>query len=134
MAILWTDDLSVKVKEIDAQHQTLLELLNSLYEVTRRIGTEEELAGILRQLEGYATFHFATEEKYFDKFDYSEAEEHKQEHRELLRNISRFKSRYPEEDIGLLPEIAEFVEGWLREHWEEQDKRYARCFNSNGLF
>lgn len=132
MSIQWTDDLSVKVKEIDAQHQTLLTLVESLLSMTKA-GAKGELVNIARQIEGYLNFHFATEEKYFDKFDYEWAEEHKKSHQDLVRSIARFKRRDEEEDDYCLAENAELIGEELKEHLQEEDQRYIQCFNKNGL-
>jgi len=35
------------------------------------------------QLVNYGNFHFATEEKYFDEFNYEDTEEHKKRHQEF---------------------------------------------------
>ena len=134
MPIAWSDDLSVNVKEIDDQHQVFLGILNNLYDVAHRIEERDELANILRQLVAYAAFHFATEEKYFDKFDYEWADEHKEGHRELLARALKFKERYAAEGEEVLVELVEFLEDWLREHLTKEDKKYTKCFNNHGLF
>ena len=59
-----------------------------------RQGICPELGAILRQLTAYTTFHFATEEKYFDKFAYELAVEHKEQHRQLLAKVNEFNQRF----------------------------------------
>ncbi|HRY63702.1 MAG TPA: bacteriohemerythrin [Patescibacteria group bacterium] len=134
MPILWSDDLSVNVKEIDDQHWTFLGILNGLYDVLRQPEREIELTGLVHQLESYAAFHFATEERYFDKFDYPWADEHKEEHRELLTKILKLKNRYESEGEAILPELLDFLENWLTDHLATQDKKYTKCLNDHGLF
>ena len=124
----------MNVKEIDHQHQTFLAILNSLYEVVYKAERKKELPNILRQLEAYASFHFATEEKYFDKFGYELAEEHKKKHSELLADVLKFKERYQKEGDEVMAELIGFLEDWLAGHLATEDKKYTQCFNSHGLF
>lgn len=134
MPIPWTPELSVGVEEIDHQHQIFLGILNSLYEIVYKAERKKELVNILRQIEAYAIFHFATEEKYFDKFDYELAEGHKKKHAELLESVLKFKERYVAEGEEVLAELIGFLEDWLVDHLAKEDKKYTQCFNSHGLF
>ncbi|HOZ37031.1 MAG TPA: bacteriohemerythrin [bacterium] len=134
MPISWNNDLSVNVKEIDAQHQVFLKILANVTELLCRPERVEELDDLMRQLESYMAYHFATEERYFDEFDYEFGEEHKAEHRELAARVAKYKSRYKAEGDSILPEVVDFLEDWLVEHLESQDKKYTQCFNSHGLF
>jgi len=133
MAIQWSDNLSVSVAEIDEQHKIFIKLLNDIYKMTFTGSNQDEAAGLLKQLESYAAFHFATEEKYFDKFKYDRADEHKAEHRSLSNKIIQFKTRFVSEGAAVLPEIVDFMEDWLADHLEVQDKKYSKFFNDNGL-
>lgn len=132
--IPWTSDLSVNVKEIDEQHKTFLGILNSLYELMMEPEASREIKDILRQLEAYTTFHFATEEKYFDKFNYEFAEEHKKEHRKLLVKMEEFNKRLDSEGSLVLSGLLDFLSDWLVGHLSNQDKKYTKCFNEHGLF
>lgn len=133
MPIPWTKDLSVGVKEIDDQHQVFLKILNSLYEVVVHADSAPELASILNQLNAYAAFHFATEEKYFDKFNYEFTAEHKKEHQKLLAQVENFNKKFKSDGVGVLPELLNFLEDWLVDHLSAQDNKYKECFKKNGL-
>ena len=78
----WTDELSVRVAEIDAQHMHLISLLNRLYDAMKTGQPEPQLADLLDELFLYALQHFATEEKYMQQFGYPELAEHQAEHRQ----------------------------------------------------
>jgi len=69
--IQWDESLSVKVKEIDAQHQKLINLLNELFDAMRVGKGNQILGGILHGLLTYTQTHFKNEEMYFDKFQIS---------------------------------------------------------------
>lgn len=132
--IPWSDDLSVNVKEIDEQHKAFLGILNNLYKIMMEPESASGVKDILRQLEAYADFHFATEEKYFDKFNYELAAEHKEEHRKLIAKVKEFLKRVDVEGDRVVLELLDFLGDWLVGHLSEQDKKYIKCFNEHGLF
>ena len=133
MLIQWTDDLSVGVKEIDEQHKIFLNILNDLCDTSCSLHPISEIASILKQLTSYASFHFATEEKYFDKFNYELSTEHKEEHNKLLTKVTEFNQIFINEGDAILPELLDFLEDWLIDHLSGQDKKYTKCFHDHGL-
>ena len=84
----WDDSFSVKVKEIDAQHKRLVDMLNELYDAMRQGKGKEVLGKIIGGLIEYTDVHFKTEEKYFDKFGYPETEAHKKEHSDFVQKVA----------------------------------------------
>jgi hemerythrin len=121
------------VEEIDKQHKMFLSILNSLYVVLKKDESEKEISNILKQLISYTNFHFATEERYFDKFNYSLAEEHKKQHNDLKLKVEEFKKRFDLEGAEILFDLIDFLEDWHVEHLSMHDKKYVECFNKNGL-
>lgn len=134
MPIPWSDNLSVNVKEIDNQHKFFLSLLNDLYKTISSPNNKKILPEILLQLTDYAQLHFATEEKYFDQFNYEFSDEHKKEHQKLLTNVLKINEKYKSEGENILMELLDFLENWLVNHLSTQDKKYTKCFNEHGLF
>lgn len=134
MAIIWDENLSVNVKEIDKQHQDLIKLVNDLYQAFYDMKLEKELEGIIGQLITFAKYHFATEEKYFDMFNYELTQEHKAKHREMDEKIFKLQQRFIEEGKGIVTDMIDFAEDWLSNHIAIEDKKYAKCFNEHGLF
>ncbi|MDA3802612.1 MAG: bacteriohemerythrin [Patescibacteria group bacterium] len=130
---VFLDFLSVNVEEIDKQHKMFLSILNSLYVVLKKDESEKEISNILKQLISYTNFHFATEERYFDKFNYSLAEEHKKQHNDLKLKVEEFKKRFDLEGAEILFDLIDFLEDWHVEHLSMHDKKYVECFNKNGL-
>ena len=136
MSIIWKPEYSVGVKEIDAQHQRLVELINQTYDSVYKNSSKDETLKIVQAVLDHGILHFKTEEKYFDKFHYPLAEEHKKEHVKLLANASSFKTKindsvdYKKETMNFL----DFLEDWLVDHMMVQDKKYSVFFNQNGLY
>ena len=130
-AIEWSSAMSVGVKEIDEQHKYFVGIINELYEsiVTRK--TEGTIDSIVGKLVDYAGVHFETEEKYFDLCHYENSEEHKNEHKKLFAKVEAFSKN--KDNNSQAGELLEFLEDWLIDHFENQDKKYKKCFKACGI-
>lgn len=134
MPIKWKKEYSVNVEEIDNQHKEYLKIVNELYDAIYMRRTREKLSEILDELINYADYHFSTEEKYFRKFNYPQAKEHIVEHRRFSEKMEGLKKDFKNREIEISFELVDYLENWLLEHLAEQDKKYTKCFNDNGLF
>ena len=131
--IQWDDSLSVKVVEIDRQHQQLIEMINDLNNAMSHGKGKAVLGKIINGLVNYATTHFITEEKYFDKFGYPEAISHTKEHTDFVIKVSVFKNEFEKGNIALPLQIMDFLNDWLENHIKGADKKFGPFFNEKGL-
>ncbi len=131
--ITWNNSLSVKVAEIDQQHQKLITLINGLNDVMIEGRANDVGLKVVQDLMTYTAFHFTTEEKYFDKLGYPDAEAHKKEHSDFVNKVMKFKQGYEEGGIGLTTKIMNFLRDWLKQHIMGTDQKYAQFFNEKGL-
>lgn len=135
MVVEWNINMSVGVKEIDDQHKTFVGIMNDLYNHFNKGDLQmNAIMDIVKQLENYSKFHFATEEKYFDMFDYEGAEEHKKVHQDLLRRFMEIKGLIEKEGSEKITDLIDFLEDWLVNHLEIYDKKYTKCFHEHGLY
>ncbi len=86
----WSDDLSVGVKEIDAQHQRFISLINDLHEAMLAKRGKDVLEEVLADLASYTQYHFSTEEEYMQKFGYAGFAAHRREHRAFVAKVGKF--------------------------------------------
>jgi hemerythrin-like metal-binding protein len=131
--ITWTDALSVNIKEIDVQHQRLVELINKLHDSMKAGKGIDVLGPILSDLVRYTISHFATEETYFRKFAYPEFEQHKKEHDDLTRKAKALKASFDQGKQTISIEVLYFLKDWLNNHILKTDKQYNPFLNSKGL-
>jgi len=134
MALInWDESLSVNIIEIDSQHKQLVAMLNNLHEAMLEGKSREVLGKIIISLFGYAREHFATEEKYFERYQYPEAEPHKKEHALFVQKVNKFKEDFEQGRIGLSIEVMDFLSQWLKQHIKQVDKRFGPFLKSKGL-
>ena len=134
MALMeWDDSLSVNVAEIDEQHKKIVDHLNNLNDAMMERKGKEVMENILEGLLEYAATHFATEEKYFDKYNYLKTVSHKKEHTNFVTNILEFKKGFDDGKLTLSMDVMFFLKDWLAKHISGSDKGYTKCFNENGL-
>lgn len=132
----WLPEFSVNVKEIDEQHKQLVTIMNTLFNSITNDIDEKTIKDIINQIVAFAQFHFATEEKYFDQFNYKNAAEHKAQHKELRTHVSNFienSSRVNKSTKQVALELLDYLQDWLNEHLLFADKKYTKCFNEHGL-
>ena len=133
LLITWSDSFSVKVAEIDTQHKKLVEMINKLYDAMK-VGKSKDVMGeILISLISYTVTHFKTEEMYFDLYNFSEKEAHKAEHIKFVETVTKFKTDFDSGKATISLEVMNFLKDWLTKHINGSDKKYAKCFNDNGL-
>ena len=130
----WNTNLSVNVAEIDSQHQHLVQLLNDLSDAMKEGKGKEILAEIINGLILYTKTHFATEEKYFDRFSYPEAISHKQEHTIFVEKVAKFKEDFDKGNQLVSIPILSFLRDWLVNHINGSDMKYGNFFNEKGLY
>lgn len=131
---IWDDKYSVGVKEIDAQHKKLVDLVNELHEAMKQGKGKEMLSKVLDSLINYTASHFATEEKYMTKFNYPQYPTHKAEHEKLVKKVLSLQSDFNTGKAVLTLDIMNFLKDWLVNHIQGTDKKYGPFLNQNGLF
>jgi len=108
-------------------------MINDLHDAMSQGKSHQILGRIIKGLVVYTKTHFATEEKYFDKFGYPETRSHKKEHTAFTRQVSEFKQDFDAGKIGLSIEVMRFLSNWLRNHIKNVDKKFGPFFNEHGL-
>jgi hemerythrin len=134
MALIeWTDDFSVRVAEIDLQHKKLVEMINNLHQAMLDGKGNKLISEILDGLAQYAVYHFQTEEKYFDQFNFEGGEKHKQTHADFVKKVSLFVDEFNKGSVMLTIDVLDFLSDWLQHHILGEDMEYSDFFVENGL-
>lgn len=131
--IEWTDSLSVNVKEIDDQHKVLIGMINCLYDAMLENRGREVLTEIIFEMLQYVSYHFTTEERYMESYDYPDYEVHQREHLEFAAEVAELKSRVDKGALLLTQMPLNLLRDWLQNHILGTDMKYSEYFNTKGL-
>ena len=124
MAILWKENLSVGVNEIDNQHKELFNRINNLLDACTRGKGSEEVKRTLNFLSDYVISHFGTEESLMVRYNYPDYTSHKEKHEKFKNEFTELKMKIEKEDTGLLTTIGTnhlLIDWWLN-HIGKVDK------------
>ena len=123
--VKWDDSYSLELPEIDAQHRTLLELINSLWQAIVTQTSAEHLLPHVEALDRYTLTHFAEEEQFMLASGYPRLEEHRAAHRSFEQRIAGEKAIVLDGGFVRL-DLVRFLNDWLINHILVVDKDYAQ--------
>jgi hemerythrin len=130
----WEDRMSVGVREIDAEHRHLVDMLNQLFDAMQRGEGRDKLGEILDGLVEYTDAHFKHEEFLFDKTEYPDSEMHKKEHNNLRKQVIEIQKKYKSGEYDTLTiETLTFLKNWLVNHTTGSDRRFGPHLNVHGI-
>jgi hemerythrin len=129
----WSNELSVGIEEIDAQHKILVDLLNQVHEAIQQRHGAEVTQDVVRRLDEYTRVHFAVEESLMRILHYPEYERHREEHDKLIEQLNELRAKLDAAKGSINFELAHFLRTWLTKHIMEADKRYAPYFLAQGI-
>ncbi len=134
--IPWREEFALGISEIDEQHKKILAIINNLSEIFQEKKHHEQgvIDQIIQELNDYANYHFQTEEKYFDLFNYQDAEAHIKIHNQYREKISEWRQQYEKEnDPKIFFDVSEFLKNWWVWHINNTDRAYVPLLKENGL-
>lgn len=131
--IIWNNALSVNIRNIDLQHQRLVDMINKLHESMKKRESNSVLSAILNDMVAYTLVHFKSEEDLFEKYGYPAWLEHKREHEQFIKKVEEFVSEFKSGNKILSIEVLNFLTGWLSQHIKIQDKAYTNFLNDKGI-
>jgi len=131
--IEWSDDYSVKVREMDDQHKKLVGMINDLHDAMKTGKGKDAIEKILNGLADYVDIHFSAEENLMKTHGFPEYLKQKAKHDELTKQVQDFKSKFHAGESVLTVEVMSFLKDWLLLHIKGMDKKYGPFLNSKGI-
>lgn len=132
--IIFGKKYSIGLNEIDEEHRILIGLINELYHSYSDNKSIKQVQKVIERLLDYTEFHFGNEEKYFDEFNYKNAEAHKKQHKIFIDKIKEFKQKHQKgTDRAIAFEIIEFLMNWFLNHILHVDVKYVPTFKKGGV-
>jgi hemerythrin len=129
--IEWSDSYSMNIELFDNQHKKLVDMINELYAAFLAGDSLEKSVEIVEEMIKYTDYHFKSEEKYFDLYNYPETNTHKEIHKSFVETAFELKDGLTKGKATISFDIMNFLRQWLLEHIMKEDKKYAEFFNKN---
>jgi hemerythrin-like metal-binding protein len=131
--IVWNEDLSVNIQEINEQHKKLISMINELNTAMGAGKGKDVMGSVLARLVDYTKSHFAVEETLMQKHQYPGYISHKAEHDKLTKQVIDIMDKFKEGKAIVTVEIMNFLKNWLTSHIQTIDKRYSSHLNAKGV-
>jgi diguanylate cyclase (GGDEF)-like protein/hemerythrin-like metal-binding protein/PAS domain S-box-containing protein len=109
----------VGVQLIDQQHEKMAEMLNKLNTAFNSSEPTEIVSGILDDIYTFTVFHFNTEERLMDQYEYPGSPDHKREHQNLKDELDYLKEKFLGGGEAI---VIQTLKNWLLIHIVNFDK------------
>jgi hemerythrin len=129
----WKPEYSVKVAEIDKQHQKLVALINELYTAMESGRGKQAVSAAIAGLGNYTETHFAYEEKLLAAHGYPALAAQKKEHEAFVVKVKEFKTQADAGSVGVTLQVGAFLKDWLTNHILKSDMAYSVFLNNKGV-
>ncbi len=127
----WSEDLSVGIPEIDAEHRTCLSLVDELNGAIIDRGHKQDIERICAALVLDAAHHFGHEERLLAELGYPEASHHAQLHKELTAKIAAAIEQLRSTEQGRYwAGAALSIKSALLDHLLQEDMKFRDYFLS----
>jgi hemerythrin-like metal-binding protein len=128
--LVWSKNYAIGIPRLDADHVTLVSLLNQLH-----INLAEEKSGdavepILAALQHYGDSHFVFEESLMEELSYPELETHRDGHDGFCIRVARLSQEHrSRRDVAR--DLRALLNSWLFDHVLRVDGQFGRWLRTN---
>ena len=129
----WTDDLSVKVVELDEQHKQLLNLLDTLYAAEKTDEPLSNVSDVLFRLVVFTETHFAYEEMLLELVGFPKLRKHSLYHEVMKSKTREIVQDFRKSHSFDREEVLIFLLDWWTNHILEEDMQYRPFLADHGL-
>jgi len=133
MSIPWRKEYEIGIESIDVQHRKLIATVNTLSDAIAARESDEQVKGILSELDEYVETHFTYEEELFRKCGYAASEDHEAEHETFRKSLVMFHKQNEERMPLITIEMLGYLEGWFLHHVLVSDRGYVDAFRDCGI-
>lgn len=129
--IRWSEEYATNIAEIDAQHQKLIALINTLHEEMKMGKAGYAISEIIDELADYTNYHFTLEESLMVRHNYILFDAHKKEHKFFIAKVKGYQDKTQYENSSLPIDVINFLREWLLHHIIKADKMLPPAFNNS---
>jgi len=127
-SLVWNASLETGVRQIDLQHQELVELIGELETAHDNQQHFLALGQVLPRLTAYAAFHFGTEESLLVRVvaGTPHAVQHLEQHRHFAETVQLMQAQHATDPAHTVAQLLDYLKTWLVAHIQHTDKELAR--------
>jgi hemerythrin-like metal-binding protein len=129
----WQEEYTVGVKELDGQHQVLLNIINTLLMEDQDEYDAVKVSEAISSLIHYAYVHFATEERYLAQAHFPNLEQHILLHVDFIMKTLELSLKVKEGILDSRMELLHYLQGWYASHVLGIDRLYIPFLQANRL-
>lgn len=129
----WSDIYSVGVRELDAQHRKIVEMINMLIMDPSATVHSETVSELLDRLTNYSREHFKTEENILSENDYPDLDGQKEEHKAYRKKIAELCVDTMELTDSVPDDLLNFLKMWWENHILLSDMKYSTYLMDKGV-
>jgi len=118
----WNKSMELGVVEIDIQHRIIVNIINMLEDTIEMKTYKSQFNFMITEIEKFLLYHFATEEKLFNEYEY-ESSDHIASHSDILEKIIAYKRVRPSEKY--VREVISELKNHVHEHSLTIDKIFT---------
>jgi hemerythrin-like metal-binding protein/PAS domain S-box-containing protein len=131
--IKWNENYSIDLNIIDQQHKKWIDFINILYLSFKNEASINEINENILKLLDYTDYHFGFEEKYLEDFKCGNYKAHKYRHEQFINKIKEYQQMIENGEYKAVYALVVYLNGWVLDHIQNDDKDYVDCFKLNGL-
>ncbi len=125
----WKPSYSVGVKQLDQQHERLLQLINEFSSENPDHSIKRCFVS-LNEIINYAQLHFASEEALLQQYNYEGLISHQKEHEAFMDTIFELNQKMADSGVDIFPDLVMFLKDWYISHVLGTDKGYKGLFGT----
>ncbi len=124
MALIeWDNEFAVGIPDVDIEHRALVELINGLHAQLESGSYGVNMVDFLGEVYAGMREHFTNEESIMRELDYSDYQEHKQDHERFLGRICKLMDEYQDGALTADAVMGPWLTHWFIDHFRVHDAR-----------
>jgi hemerythrin len=131
--IVWSEEFSVGVEKMDAQHKALIGMINKLILDPQATTRSETVSDVLNEMTNYVQTHFTAEEALLAEHGYPQLQTQVQQHRDFQETTAKFCTATMVDIHGVPDMLLEHLSEWLIHHILESDMAYSSFLKNCGV-
>lgn len=131
--IAWTEEFTVGVVALDAQHRRIVGMINRLAREPAAPTGDATVSDVLTAMTRYAEEHFRFEERLLEEHGYPGLTQQREEHRAFRMKTADLCNAAMDGTNAAPDVLLAYLRDWWTRHILEEDMRYKPFFAARGV-